>query len=47
MSKTRRVVLGTLGRECKYDRYLADVFVNGVYVNQQLVEKGFAVIVEE
>ncbi|MFA5159669.1 MAG: thermonuclease family protein, partial [Candidatus Omnitrophota bacterium] len=31
----------------KYDRYLADIFVAGVFVNQQLVEKGFAVIVEE
>jgi len=30
----------------KYDRYLVDVFVGEVYVNQQLVENGFAVIVE-
>lgn len=30
-------------RSDKYDRYLADVFVNGEYVNQKLVEEGFAV----
>jgi endonuclease YncB( thermonuclease family) len=31
----------------KYDRYLADVFVGDLYVNQALVENGHAVIVEE
>ncbi len=31
----------------KYDRYLADVFINGAYVNQKLVEQGFAVVVED
>ena len=34
-------------RSDKYDRYLADIFVGDVYVNQQLVENGFAVIVQE
>ncbi|OGX45061.1 MAG: hypothetical protein A3G38_02570 [Omnitrophica WOR_2 bacterium RIFCSPLOWO2_12_FULL_51_8] len=30
-------------RSDKYDRYLADVFVDGDYVNQKLVDEGFAV----
>ena len=30
-------------RSDKYDRYLADVFVHGEYVNQKLVDEGFAV----
>ncbi len=30
-------------RSDKYDRYLADVFVDGEYVNQKLVEEGFAI----
>lgn len=34
-------------RSDKYDRYLADVFVNGEYVNQKLVEQGLAVPVSE
>lgn len=28
--------------ECKYDRYLADVFVDGNYVNQELLDKNLA-----
>ncbi len=31
----------------KYDRYLADVFVDGKYVNQELVAAAHAVVVEE
>ncbi|MDD5218578.1 MAG: thermonuclease family protein [Candidatus Omnitrophica bacterium] len=31
----------------KYDRYLADIYAGDVYVNQKLVDEGFAVIVEE
>jgi hypothetical protein len=31
----------------KYDRYLADVFVNGEYVNQELVEEGLAVAIQD
>lgn len=30
----------------KYDRYLADVFVNGEYVNQELVQQGLAELVD-
>ncbi len=30
----------------KYDRYLADVFVHGQYLNQDLVERGYAIAVE-
>lgn len=33
-------------RSDKYDRYLVDLWVNGVYLNQKLVDEGFAVIVE-
>jgi micrococcal nuclease len=31
----------------KYDRYLADVFVNGKYINQELLDEGLAIIVKE
>ena len=31
----------------KYDRYLVDVFVNGEYINQKLIEQGLAVVVED
>jgi endonuclease YncB( thermonuclease family) len=31
----------------KYDRYLADVFAQGKYINQELVEEGLAVLVQE
>ena len=31
----------------KYDRYLADIFVSGEYINQKLVEEGLAVPVPE
>ena len=31
----------------KYDRYLTDVFVNGEYVNQKLVENGFATVMND
>jgi micrococcal nuclease len=31
----------------KYDRYLADVFIGGAYVNQELVKNGLAVVVDE
>lgn len=30
-------------RSDKYDRYLADIFVNGEHVNQKLVDEGFAI----
>ena len=31
----------------KYDRYLADLWVDGTYVNQKLVEQGLAVLVHD
>ena len=34
-------------RSDKYDRYLADVFVSGEYLNQKLVDEGFAKAVGE
>lgn len=34
-------------RSDKYDRYLADVWVGGTYVNQKLIDKGLAVRVSE
>ena len=34
-------------RSDKYDRYLADVFVDGDYVNQKLVDEGLAFLVSE
>lgn len=40
-------VLVRTSRSDKYDRYLADVFVGAKYVNQELIEKDFAVLVEE
>ena len=32
-----------IGLECKYDRYLADVWAGGEYLNQELIENGHAV----
>ncbi len=46
-AKQKAPVLVKTVRFDKYDRYLADVFVNGEYVNQKLIEGGFAVQVEE
>jgi micrococcal nuclease len=31
----------------KYDRYLADIFVGSVYINQKLIDEGLAVLMEE
>jgi len=45
--KTGVLVLIKTAKSDKYDRYLADIWVEGVYVNQELVDKGHAVIVEE
>jgi len=42
----RKVLIRT-HRSDKYDRYLADVFVNGEYINQKMVEGGFAVPLSE
>ncbi|MDD5218761.1 MAG: DUF1016 N-terminal domain-containing protein [Candidatus Omnitrophica bacterium] len=39
-------VLVRTTRSDKYDRYLADIFANGDYVNQKLIEGGYAVQVE-
>ncbi|MFH0986102.1 MAG: DUF1016 N-terminal domain-containing protein [Candidatus Omnitrophota bacterium] len=40
-------VLVKTSKSDKYDRYLADVFIDGLYVNQKLVEGGFAVRVRD
>ncbi|MFH0984383.1 MAG: DUF1016 N-terminal domain-containing protein [Candidatus Omnitrophota bacterium] len=40
-------VLVKTSKSDKYDRYLADVFINSVYVNQKLVERGFAMRVRD
>ena len=40
----KRVLIKTVKSD-KYDRYLADLFVDGDYVNQELVEKGLAAAV--
>ncbi|MFH1801022.1 MAG: DUF1016 N-terminal domain-containing protein [Candidatus Omnitrophota bacterium] len=41
-----RILIRTVKSD-KYDRYLADLFINGTYINQKLVDGGNAVIVEE
>lgn len=40
------VVIRTVKSD-KYDRYLADLFVDGVSINQKLVEEGLATVVED
>lgn len=40
------IVLRTVKSD-KYDRYLADIFLNGEYVNQRLVDEGHALIVAD
>ncbi len=47
LSFPRSQVLIRTSKSDKYDRYLADLFVDGEYVNQKLVERGFATIVED
>lgn len=42
-----RKVLITSTKSDKYDRYLADIWVGDVYVNQLLLDKGFATKVSE
>jgi endonuclease YncB( thermonuclease family) len=44
---TKPPVLIKTVKSDKYDRYLADIFIDHTYVNQKLVDKGLAVIVEE
>jgi len=39
-------VLIKTSKSDKYDRYLADVFVNKIYVNQKLVDEGYAMRVQ-
>lgn len=46
LSSSHPIVIRTVKSD-KYDRYLADVFVDGKYVNQKLVEEGLAVVVED
>lgn len=41
----KSVIIKTLKSD-KYDRYLADVFLDGKYINQSLVEEGLATVVE-
>lgn len=43
----RLAILIRAHRSDKYDRYLADVFVDGDYLNQKLVDEGFAVPISE
>ena len=45
LSKSSAILIRTQ-RSDKYDRYLVDVFADGHYVNQKLVEEGHAVILE-
>jgi micrococcal nuclease len=42
----KQVLIKTVKSD-KYDRYLADVFVNGEYLNQKLLEQGLAVLMED
>ena len=46
-AKAGRHALVKTVRSDKYDRYLADVFIHGEYLNQKLVEEGFAIPVAE
>ncbi|MDD5226313.1 MAG: DUF1016 N-terminal domain-containing protein [Candidatus Omnitrophica bacterium] len=46
LEKTKKPILIRTVKSDKYDRYLADVFVDSTYVNQKLVDGGYAVIVE-
>ncbi len=40
-------VLIRTSKSDKYDRYLADLFVNGEYINQTLIDEGLAARVSE
>lgn len=44
--KSKPVLIRTV-RSDKYDRYLANVFVDGVYINQKLLDEGLAVQMQE
>ncbi|MFA5168420.1 MAG: DUF1016 N-terminal domain-containing protein [Candidatus Omnitrophota bacterium] len=46
LGKNSPILIKTVKSD-KYDRYLADVFVSSVYVNQKLLDEGYAVKVAE